>query len=123
MIKLPNLELLEYKARIYFFSNRKNRELYLQKRRKANLFTAEVFIQTWPSTCLGFDVDQNGNATAGGQAFTDAYTTVFCEPETLTYLVFFGEEICYQVQNPKEEFFEDLKRHRLLPLSQANKIY
>ena len=38
----------------------------------------------WGSTSLGFDVDENGNATFGGQMLTESYTTVFFESCTET---------------------------------------
>lgn len=123
--KLPNLELLEYKAKNYFFANASNIILIEEKvlgGTHINL-TVEVFPQTWGNTCLGFDTDGEGNAYFGGDMLTEAYTTVFFEPITETYLVFFGDEICYQVQNANKCFLEDLKNHSLKSLSKAMKNY
>ena len=58
----------------------------------------------WGSTRLGFDVDENGNATFGGQMLTESYTTVFFESCTETYLVFFGDKPCYQYRMPMIRF-------------------
>lgn len=127
MKKYPNLELLEYKA-IFYFSNQTCLVQKLKKMQEENRFArvnfkAEVFPQMWGSTCLGFDVDENGTAMIGGSAMTEDYTTVMHEITTDTYFVFFGSKICYMIENANEQFFEDLKNHRLERLSVAKKKY
>lgn len=117
---------MEYKARQSFFSKEKNKELYKSKSMHRHFDTelkAYVFPQMWGSTSLGFDVDENGGAMFGGQMMTEAYTTVFYEPITETYLVFFGDKICYQVQNANDKFLHDLKKGTLKPLSKAKQFY
>ena len=125
MVKLPNLELLEYKAWQYFFVDEENKRKYKQlvKHNCRQNMIATVFLQTWGSTCLGFDVTEDGSPAIGGDAMTEAYTTVFYEPLTETYLVFFGDKCCYQVTTANETFLNDLKNHRLESLSEAKKEY
>lgn len=128
MLKLPNLELLEYIAKQCFFSKEENKNLYIKKTegfscRTEGFFRVEMFPQTWGSTALGFDVDENGVPMMGGSMMTEVYTIVFFEPFTETYLVFFGDKICYQVQNANEEFLYDLKHHQLKSLSKAKLKY
>lgn len=128
MLRLPNLELLEYKAKQYFFAKDENKRLYTEKSKSSlhhleEFFKVEMFPQMWGSTSLGFDVDENGNATLGGQMLTESYTTVFFEPYTKTYLVFFGDKPCYQVQNANDVFLNDLKNHNLQSLSKAKELY
>lgn len=127
MSNYPNLELLEYKATIYFSNQTeligKLKKIQEEKRFARVNFKAEVFPQMWGSTCLGFDVDENGSAMVGGSAMTEDYTTVMHETITDTYFVFFGSKICYMVENANEQFLEDLKNHRLERLSIAKKKY
>lgn len=126
MNKLPNLELLEYKAKQYFFNNEENKAQYKALIEQGQLrrdFIAEMFSQAWGSTCLGFDVDEKGQPMFGGSAMTEAYTTVFLEPLTETYLIFFGDRVCYQVKDANDTFLNDLKNHSLKALSLALKEY
>ena len=120
MTKLPNLELLMYKARIYLEYD----EEYIQKSKGEILnFTIETFPQTWGSTCTGFDITEDGNNAFGGSAMTTEYTTVVHEGRTETYLVFFGDRACYAVHNPTKEFYEDLKERNLASLSKSKERY
>ena len=120
MTKLPNLELLMYKARIYLEYD----EEFAQKSKgKTPNFTIETFPQLWGSTCTGFDITEDGKATFGGSAMTMEYTTVVHEGRTETYLVFFGNRACYAVHNPKKEFYEDLKGRNLASLSKSKERY
>lgn len=91
----PNLELLEFKAKLAL--KEKNSEKYANAS-----FRADVFLQAWASTALGF-------GGIGGQAMSEAYTTVFSDDIKNAYVVFFGNRIAYIVENPKPIFFEDLK--------------
>ena len=126
----PNLELLEYKVKEYLATHEelgaKIRQYWTERGYKVTFgpkLRCDVFLQTWGSTCLGFDVDDDGNAMWGGQAMTDAYTTVFFEEITETYFVFFGGQQCYKVENATEAFLEDLKNRCLKSRSSAMKCY
>ena len=124
MTRLPNLELLMYKASSIFLQE----EEFLLKARKLKNYEildieVETFPQTWGSTCTGFDITEDGKATVGGCAMTTEYTTVVHEKRTDFYLVFFGDRPCYAVHNPTKEFYEDLKDRNLASLSESKKRY
>lgn len=120
MKRLPNLELLMYKAGMYLEYD----EEYTQKSKGKSLnFTIETFPQIWGSTCTGFDITEDGKATIGGCAMTTEYTTVVHEESTNFYLVFFGDRPCYAVYNPTKEFYEDLKERNLVSLSKSKERY
>lgn len=120
MTRLPNLELLMYKAWIYLEYD----EEYARKSKgKLLSFTIETFPQIWGSTCTGFDITEDGKATIGGCALTTEYTTVVHEKRTDFYCVFFGDRPCYAVHNPTMEFYEDLKERRLASLSESKERY
>lgn len=126
MTRLPNLELLMYKAMTYFQKD----EEFLKKcdekkdhNYQAVTFTIETFPQTWGSTCTGFDITEDGKASFGGCAMTTEYTTVVHEEITDSYLVFFGDRACYAVHNPTKEFYEDLKERNLASLSKSKERY
>ena len=124
MTRLPNLELLMYKASSIFLQE----EEFLLKARKLKNYEildieVETFPQTWGSTCTGFDITEDGKATVGGCAMTTEYTTVVHEKRTDFYLVFFGDRPCYAVHNPTKEFYEDLKDRHLASLSESKERY
>lgn len=124
MTRLPNLELLMYKASSIFLQE----EEFLLKARKLKNYEildieVETFPQTWGSTCTGFDITEDGKATVGGCAMTTEYTTVVHEKRTDFYLVFFGDRPCYAVHNPTKEFYEDLKDRHLASLSKSKERY
>ena len=126
MTKLPNLELLMYKAMVYFQQDEEFLKKYeeMSKYAKNNLnFKIETFPQMCGSTCTGFDITEDGKATIGGCAMTTEYTTVVHEENTETYLVFFGDRPCYAVHNPTKEFYEDLKERHLVSLSKSKERY
>ena len=92
--KYPNLELLEFKARVMLSKDSEFTE-EVDKKRKENKyrsveFEAIVFSQMWGSTCTGFDVLKDGSPAIGGCAMTKEYTTVMHELLTDSYIVFFG---------------------------------
>lgn len=64
-------------------------------------FVAYVFPQVWGSTSLGF-------SGIGGQAMTEAYTTVIIDRVSDQAGVFFNERLAYIVTNPNKRFYEDL---------------
>ena len=105
----PNLELLEYKSKniLQQIDNEKYKNLDLR---------ADVFLQTWGSTALGF-------GGVGGQAMSDAYTTVFGDILKDAYVVFFGKQIAYVIENPTEQFFEDLNRRQMVSVNKARQRY
>lgn len=122
-VTYPNLELLEYKARQYASNDEevKAEVEVIKNKRKAlgkdirNIcfeFEAVVFLQTWGSTALGL-------SEIGGQAITEAYTTVMMERLTETYYVFFGGRLAYRIMHPKEEFYTDLKNRELKSVKEA----
>lgn len=123
----PNLELLEYKARVALSSDEEFLKI-LEEQRKNNKYAyvemdAMVFPQIWGSTCTGFDVSKDGSPAIGGRAMTKEYTTVMHELLTDSYIVFFGAEPCYKVTNANETFFDDLAKRRMASLSEAKKAY
>ena len=105
----PNLELLEYIAREA--CQKTNPEKY-----KELDFHADVFLQGWGSTALGF-------GGIGGQAMSEAYTTVFVDDLLGVCVVFFGRGLAYIVQEPKEPFFEDLKNRDMADVAMARRKY
>ena len=124
----PNLELLEYKAKQILFNDAefiaKLNAAKEQRKYVALYLDAQVFPQVWGSTCLGFDIMPDGSPNIVGCAMTKAYTTVFHEADISdTYIVFFGNTVCYKVENATKEFQEDLHNHRLASLSEAQKRY
>lgn len=125
--RYPNLELLEYKARVALSSDEEFLKI-LEEQRKNNKYAyvemdAMVFPQIWGSTCTGFDVSKDGSPAIGGHAMTKEYTTVMHELLTDSYIVFFGAEPCYKVTNANETFFDDLAKRRMASLSEAKKAY
>lgn len=106
---LPNLELLEYKSKNIL------KQIDNEKYKKLNL-VADVFLQTWASTALGF-------GGIGGQAISEAYTTVFGDVLKNVYIIFFGNELAYIVENPTEKFFTDLKFRMLASVDKSKIIY
>jgi hypothetical protein len=128
---LPNLELLEYQARLAIKNNNilsTKRRLYFEKHGHEYYGTnieldCQVFSQVWGSTCTAFDSTKNGEPAIGGSAMTKAYTTVFHEPVLDVYIVFVDNKICYIVDTPTEYFLEDLKTQNLRAVSEASEFY
>lgn len=109
---LPNLELVEYKAK----------EIFLREKKRHVDLVSIVFPQTWGSTALGFD--KEGDMTIfGGQAMTEAYTVVVHDRAADEYVVFFGNTPAYHVYNPTEEFFADIKKMNMASVSEARERY
>lgn len=122
--KLPNLELMEFKARLFLKEN----EVYKKKKtekesvfRDNMVFDAEMFPQWWGSTCGPFDIDKNGNPVVACSAMTKMYTTVFHETTTDMYVIFFGDSLGYMIHDAKSQFVEDLKEHNLASLGMCLK--
>lgn len=125
--RYPNLELLEYKARAALSRDEEFLKIFEEKKKNKKYVYAEidavVFPQIWGSTCTGFDVTEDGSPARGGCAMTKEYTTVFHELLTDTYIIFFGEKMCYKVTNANAEFYEDLQKRQMASLSEAKRRY
>lgn len=128
---LPNLELLEYIAKgivmkdtnavsaisgYYHVDEKLAKSLYFE-------LHAVMFEQLWGSTNTAFDINKEGKPLLGGQSMTSAYTTVFWEEVSQTYVVFVDNRFCYKVTNPTKMFMDDLKNHSLKAVSEASKLY
>ena len=126
MVRLPNLDLLMYKAVLYFQQDKefleKRDELKSRNHRNVT-FDLETFPQTWGSTCTGFDIAESGEAVIAGCAMTEEYTTVVHARGINSYVVFFGDRICYAVHDPGKEFYDDLMNRNLASPSEAKKRY
>lgn len=125
--RYPNLELLEYKARVALSRDEEFLEIFEERKKNKKHVSAEidavVFPQIWGSTCTGFDVTEDGSPAWGGCAMTKEYTTVLHELLTDTYIIFFGERMCYKVTNANAEFYEDLQKRQMASLSEAKRRY
>ena len=125
--RYPNLELLEYKARVALSKDEEFLKNFEAKRKDNKYVYSEidavVFPQIWGSTCTGFDVTEDGSPTLGGCAMTKEYTMVLHELATDIYIIFFGEKMCYKVTNANVELFEDLKKRHMASLSEAKRRY
>lgn len=125
--RYPNLELLEYKARAALSRDEEFLKIFEEKKKNKKYVYAEidavVFPQIWGSTCTGFDVTEDGSPAWGGCAMTKEYTTVLHEMLTDTYIIFFGEKMCYKVTNANAEFYEDLQKRQMASLSEAKRRY
>lgn len=125
--RVPNLELVLYKAQQLLAQDKEFvNELAERRKTEKHLridFSLEVFPQMWGNICTGFDVTPTGEPTIGGCAMTEEYTIVIHERTTDCYCVFFGEQPCYKVTNANEDFYDDLKNHRMASLSEAKKRY
>ena len=111
---IPNLEAIVAESRRIFSSG--NGESYTG-------IELRVFPQTWPNTCGGFDIMPDGSPAIGGCAMTEEYTTVVHECISNRYIIWFGERPCYLVEEPSDEFLEDLSRNHMASLSEAKEKY
>lgn len=121
-MKYPNLELIEYITENT--ANELFKDVLIMS--TYHKFKMYVFPQTWSSTALGF-------GGCGGQAITEAYTTVvemtsykfesnkdtigriYKKLEDKVYAVFFDGRIAYMCLNPNSEFFRDFDRMCMKP--------
>lgn len=129
-MKYPNLELIEYiteNTACELFES----ELKMSTYHKFKMY---VFPQTWSSTALGFD-------GCGGQAITEAYTTVvemtsykfesgkdirgiaYKELEDNVYAVFFDGRIAYMCLNPSHEFLVDINNMNMKSQREVMEYY
>jgi len=118
-MKYPNLELIEY-----ITDNLAIENFDILDNTYCHRFMMYVFPQTWSSTALGF-------GGCGGQAITEAYTTVvemswdyvnktddirglnLTTSEDKIYAVFFDGRIAYMCLNPNHKFLKDLSNMRM----------
>lgn len=125
--KYPNLELIEYKARLILSEDSIFMQRMKDKKEKQKFvyatYETDVFPQVWSSTCTGFDIDNKGNAAIAGQAITKEYTTVMHETITDMYMIFFGDKCAYIVYNPKEKFYDNLRNRRMASKIEAIQNY
>ena len=75
------------------------------------------------STCTAFDICEDGSPALGGCAMTEAYTVVFHERLLDFYFVYVDNKLCYFIENANQTFLDDLKEHRIKPLSEAKNVY
>ena len=123
-MKYPNLELIEY-----ITANIVCNTCDCLSGSGYHKFRMYVFPQTWASTALGFD--EHGGF--GGQAFTDAYTTIVEmtwndfktreKSDDKIYAVFFDGKFAYMCLNPTEMFFEDLNKRQMKSQREAKIHY
>ena len=124
-MKYPNLELIEY-----ITDNLAIENFDILLNTYCHRFRMYVFPQTWSSTALGF-------GGCGGQAITEAYTTVvetswdyvnktddirglnLTTSDDRIYAVFFDGKLAYICLNPNEQFFEDLNNRYMRPQNQS----
>ncbi len=122
----PNLELIEYMFR------QKMLGAFPALKKSYLKVSADVFLQTWPTTAGGFTAE----GAVAGQAFTDEYTTVITAQRYerdasgawsssghLICAVFFGSKWAYAVIDPKEAFLQDMKERNMAGTSAADKRY
>ncbi len=128
MAKLPNLELIEYQAKIYLSKDQEFKKAFEEKRKENRMIRQmnlvfDSFIQMWGSTCTGFDTTDSGEPAIGGCAMTEAYTVVVHERHTDFYIVFFDNKPCYVVYNASPAFYQDLRQHNMASLSESKERY
>lgn len=118
-VRYPNLELIEYK----FWEKVKTE--YGLSGHIIPEFKFDMFLQTWPNTATGFDKE----GCFSGQALTEEYTIVvelnmkawyrsegtvnYKKVDTVIYGVFFNNDLGYIVENPNDNFYEDLKNRNM----------
>lgn len=125
-IKLPNLELLEYQAKLALKNNnilKAKRRIYYEKEGYEHYgdieLTCEMFSQLWENSNTAFDLEEK----KGPKIQTTAYVVVFYERVCNAYIVFVDNKLCYIVDNPNEFFKEDLQKHELRGIREAQEFY
>lgn len=71
------------------------------------------FQYLWGSTALGF-------GGIGGSAMTEAYTTVLITRDKKEAAVCFGGEFAYFVEDPNDDFFNDLNNYTMKSVSNSH---
>lgn len=80
------------------------------------LTVVAMFPQTWGSTALGF-------GGIGGQAITTAYTIVIRSCTTGAHCVYFGGQLAYYIEHPKDIFFQDMANQQMNAVAGAQARY
>lgn len=126
-VSYPNLELLEYKTMQMIDKDEEVKKLLEVRATKKKLLgfagnrvnlRADMFLQYWGSTSLGFD-----DCDLSGQAMTPAYTTVFSDMALGVHYVWFGSQFAYRVMVPTEEFYKDFAAKELKSVMEAKESY
>ena len=74
-----------------------------------------VFPQLWSDTSLGY-------SGCGGSAMTTAHTIIIGSGRNNQYRVYFGgDRLAYEVREPNDLFYKDMKNHCMLPVDQYEK--
>lgn len=125
-MKYPNLELIEY-----ITDNLAVETFDILYNSYTHRFKMYVFPQTWSSTALGF-------GGCGGQAITEAYTTVvemswdyvnktddirglnLTTSDDRIYAVFFDGKFAYMCLNPNHKFLKDLSNMNMKSRKEAS---
>ncbi len=79
--------------------------------------TYNIFKQTWATSECGWDEP----GSVAFQVLTEDFTTVatIITEDKPVYLVCFGEEFAYMIEEPKSEFFADVANHCVQGLYEA----
>lgn len=107
---------IEYKDRDWeHFSKTKEIKTITKTRRHSDrdFEVYAMFSQTWSSTALGF-------GGIGGQAITQAYTTVVRSDYTGEVCVYFGSRFAYKIERPNATFYTDAANRNMKPVNQRS---
>lgn len=88
-----------------------------ERRPRAEALDVRLFMQSWSSTALGFDL----HSGLAGQAFTAAPTVVVMHERAAC--VYFGERLAYRVAKMGPAFILDMKEGQLVSQSEAREKY
>lgn len=134
MLKYPNLELLEYKAREYSVKKFNSGEWVYNRKATISFEVYAMFRQTWCNTARAFE----DGKCCSGQAFTNSYMTVFegkvyqwqyRNPKEIEfepyekYFVFCDDGLAYVVDKMNDNFEHDIKRKLLKDRKGCRSLY
>lgn len=88
-----------------------------ERRPRAEVLDVRLFMQSWPSTALGFDLQ----SVWAGQEFTTAPTVVVMHERAAC--VYFGESLAYRIPKMGSAFLQDMKDGDLVSQSEARQKY
>jgi len=100
-MKIPNLEKInkDFSARLNLSS-------------EANNIFHSLFIQTWPTTSLGF-------SRIGGDCLTSAYTVIITSEDLSIVGVYFEDRFAYIVHAPNDRFWRDVANRDMRYVSEC----
>lgn len=107
---------IEYEDRDWEHFNKTKEIKLITKTRRHSDRDFEVyamFSQTWSSTALGF-------GGIGGQAITQAYTTVVRSDYTGEVCVYFGTRFAYKIKRPNATFYTDAANRNMKPVKERS---